>query len=76
MNDYFEEVVNLIVDVADISKEDITEDSSFIDDLDMSSLEIMALMSKIEKTFSVKISEKEMMSIETVNDIIELISSK
>ncbi|WP_026519126.1 acyl carrier protein [Butyrivibrio sp. FCS006] len=76
MNNYFEEIIKLIVDVTDIASEDIHEDSSFMDDLDMSSLEIMAFVSRVEKTFSINVKEEEMMSIETVKDVIDMISSK
>lgn len=69
-------VTNIIVDVADIPESEISGDSLLIDDLDLASLEIFAITSKIEQEFSVSISEKELLSVETVNDIVKLIASK
>ena len=76
MNDTLKKVVSIIEDITDIPNDEIEENSSFIEDLDLSSLEIMSVVSSIEKAFSIKISEKEMMSIETVGDLLKLIESK
>ncbi|SDB46256.1 acyl carrier protein [Pseudobutyrivibrio sp. YE44] len=69
-----EKIQLIIEDVADIPVDEINVDSSFMDDLDLSSLEIMSIVSKIEKEFSVKLSEKELLSVETVADMVELIA--
>jgi acyl carrier protein len=76
MNEIFNTIADVIVDVADIAREDITEESEFIDTLDLSSLEIMAIVAKIEQKFSIKIDENELLSIATVKDLEELIASK
>lgn len=76
MNENFKKIVDIIVDVADIPEGDIKEDSMLIDDLDLASLEVLAIMSKIEEQFSVAIDENDLLGIQTVNDIIKLISSK
>ncbi|MBQ3796815.1 MAG: acyl carrier protein [Butyrivibrio sp.] len=75
MNETFEKIVDIIVDVADIAKEDISLDSNLIDDLDLSSLEIMSVISKIEKTFSIKLDEKKLLSIENIGDFVEYIDA-
>ena len=76
MNDVYEKIVAIIEDVADIPKDEIEESSSFMDDLDLASLELMSIVSKIEKEFSIKILEKELLSIGTVGDMVKLISEK
>ncbi len=76
MNEIFDVIADVIVDVADISRDDITEESHFIDTLDLSSLEIMAIVAKLEQEFSIKIEENELLSIATVKDLEELIISK
>lgn len=76
MNDILEKVASIIEDVADIPKDEIEESSSFMDDLDLASLEIMSIVSKLEKEFSIKMSEDDLLSIETVEDLINLISEK
>ncbi len=76
MSDTFEKIVSIIEDIADIPQEDIREDSNLIDDLDLSSLEIMAIIAKVEKTFSIKMSEKELLAIENLGDFITFVDSK
>ena len=76
MDSIYEKIVTIIEDVADIPKDEIEESSSFMDDLDLSSLEIMSIVAKIEKEFSIKISEKELLKIETVDDMVKLIAEK
>lgn len=74
MENIYNEIVNIIVDVADLDRDDIKEESLLIDDLDLSSLEIMALVSKIEDKFLIKIGEKELMNMESVKDLVDFVS--
>ena len=76
MNDVFEKIVDIIVDIADIPRAEIHEDSELMDDLNLSSLEIMAIVSKIEKAFSVKFSEKELLAMSSLADMIDYLSNK
>ncbi len=76
MANFYEDIVEILVDVADLAKEDISEDSQLIDDLDLASLEIMSVISKLESKYSIKISENELLSVATVEDLINLIQSK
>ncbi len=76
MENYLEEIVDILVDVADLDKDEIEEESLLIDDLDLSSLEIMSVVSKIEKTYSIKISENELLSVASVSDLVNLVASK
>ena len=76
MENYFEEIFDILVDVVDLDKDEIEGESLLIDDLDLSSLEIMSVVSKIEKNYSIKISEKELLSVATVNDLAKLVASK
>lgn len=76
MEEVFEKIAKIIEDVADIPLDEIEETSSFMDDLDLSSLEIMSIVSKIEKEFSIKVAEQELLKVETVSDMVKLISEK
>ena len=75
MNETFKKIVSIIGDIADIPEDEITEESNLIDDLDLSSLEIMSIISRIEKAFSVKMSEKELLSIENIGDLVRYVDS-
>ncbi len=76
MEEVFEKIAKIIEDVADIPQDEIEETSSFMDDLDLSSLEIMSIVSKIEKEFSIKVAQQELLKVETVSDMVKLISEK
>ena len=76
MKDTYEIIADIIEDIADISREDLKEDSNLIEDLDLSSLEIMAIIARTEKVFDIKISEKELLEIENLGDFIKFVESK
>ncbi|WP_458457838.1 acyl carrier protein [Pseudobutyrivibrio sp.] len=71
--DKFEVVAKIIEEVADIPVDEIEKDSSLMDDLDLSSLEIMTIFNNISRKFSVKITEQQTLEIETVADILEIL---
>jgi len=71
--DKFEVVAKIIEEVADIPVDEIEQDSSLMDDLDLSSLEIMTILNNISRKFSVKITEQQTLEIETVADILEIL---
>ena len=75
MTDAIKKIVDIIVDVADIPAETIKEDSLLIDDLDLASLEILSIVSKIEEEYSIIISEKDLLAVQTVNDIVKLVAA-
>ncbi|MBE5830326.1 MAG: acyl carrier protein [Butyrivibrio sp.] len=75
MNETFEKIAGIIEDIADIPREDIHMDSNLMDDLDLASLEIMSIIAKVEKTFSIKMNEKKLMAIETLADFIKYVDS-
>ncbi|SDZ88912.1 acyl carrier protein [Pseudobutyrivibrio sp. ACV-2] len=72
----YNKIVSIIEDVADIPQSDINENSLLIDDLDLASLEILAIVSKIEEEFSVSITEKELLAVESVADIVKLLETR
>ena len=60
----------------DFDPEEITEESRFMEDLEMSSLEFFSMMNEIEQEFGIKISERELQEFITVGDAIRVISEK
>lgn len=68
-------VIDIIVKETEI-EEDINGDSDLFDDLELSSLEIFTIFSLFEEKFGKKFSEKEISTIVTVNDIVDLIENK
>lgn len=76
MSETFNIIASIIEDIADIPKEDINIEDSLIEDLDLASLEIMSIIAKVEKTFSIKMSEKELLAIENLEDFVKYVDSK
>jgi acyl carrier protein len=71
MDEVFETIVNVIEEVTDIPAEDIDISNSLIDDLDLSSIEIMSVVSELEKEFSKKLGENDLLEIATVQDLVD-----
>ena len=69
----FDELKKIIEEVADIPVDEIENDSSLIDDLDLSSLEIMTILNNVSRKFGVKITEQQTLEIETVGDIVKVL---
>ena len=61
MNKNLELVAEVIENVADIPKSEIEMDSRLIDGLDLSSLELMSIISEISRKCSISISNKQML---------------
>ncbi len=76
MEKIIEEIKVIIEEIADIPKDEIDYTSAMIDDLDLSSLEIMAVIADVENRFSIRITEDEMLSISTVEELARIIESK
>ena len=45
------QILAILEDVAEISPEDVNEDSVLMDDLDLSSMEILTIVADLEETF-------------------------
>ena len=75
MSKYFDIVAEVIEDVADISKDEINMDSSLMDDLELSSLELMTIFSDISRKTSIPISNKNILEFETVADIVAVLDA-
>lgn len=69
----FEKVAEIIAEVLNIDKDEIREDSTFVDDLGADSLDIFQIMMGIEEEFDIEIPSEEAEKIQTVGDAVEQI---
>jgi acyl carrier protein len=69
----FEKIRAITADVADIAPEQITPESALMDDLDLSSMEIMTMLAEVEDTFELRIPERELRGFITMNDLVEYV---
>jgi acyl carrier protein len=69
----FEKIRAITADVADISPEQIAPERALMDDLDLSSMEIMTMLAEVEDEFDLRIPERELRNFITVGDLVDYI---
>lgn len=69
-------IIEIIQDQLNIDGVEITEESSFKDDLGADSLDLFELIMAFEEEYGIEIPTDELESIETVGDVLEFIGSK
>lgn len=70
-----EEIIKIIAGVAEVPEESINLKTNLIADLDLESLDLVTLVSEIENKYQVEIPDKEIKKIQTVEDIVNFLSS-
>ncbi len=71
-----EQVIGIIAEHLQVPKEEITRESSFVDDLKADSLDIVELVMGFEDEFNIKIPDDDYDKIRTVGDAIDYIQEK
>ncbi|MBA7589678.1 Acyl carrier protein [subsurface metagenome] len=67
-------IKKIIVKQSGIDESKITENSSFLDDLGLDSLDIIELIMELEEEFNIEIPDKEAEKIKTVGDVIKYLN--
>ena len=70
-----EKLKEIIADVLNVEVNDITEDTTFVDDLGADSLDIFQIIMGIEETFDIEIDNDDAEQIYTVGDAVEQIKN-
>lgn len=68
-----ERIVEIIQEQLNIDDIEITEDTSFKDDLGVDSLDLLELVMAFEEEYSIELNPEELEGISTVGDIVEFI---
>ena len=68
-----EKLKEIIADVLNVEVNDITEDTTFVDDLGADSLDIFQIIMGIEETFDIEIDNEEAEKKTTVQDAVDQI---
>lgn len=68
-----QEIKSIIEEVTDIPQDKISADTALMDELDMSSLEIMAIITEMEEEFKIRIPERKARNFVCINDIVDYI---
>ncbi|MEE1314437.1 MAG: acyl carrier protein [Faecalimonas sp.] len=71
----FEKLQEIIMDVLNVSAEEVTMDTTFVDDLGADSLDIFQIIMGIEETFDIEIENEDAEKIVTVGNAVEQIKN-
>lgn len=71
----FEKVKSLIAEQLGISEDDISEESSFVNDLGADSLDIVQMLISLEKEFGIVFGDEEIKTIKSVGDAVKFIDT-
>lgn len=69
----FEKLRDIIVEVLNVYENEVTMESTFIDDLGADSLDVFQIIMGIEEEFDIEIPNEEAEKIVTVGDAVEQI---
>ena len=69
----FEKLKKIIVDVLNVDENEITMDTTFIDDLGADSLDVFQIIMGLEEEFDIEIPNEQAEKIVTVGDAVEQI---
>jgi acyl carrier protein len=70
-----EGLASILNEVADVSAEDVSDEKSFVDDLDVDSLSMVEVAMAAEEKFGVKIPDDELPKLKTVGDAVNYIAA-
>ena len=71
----FEKVKEIIADQLGVDADEITAESSFIEDIGADSLDILELHLPLETEFDLEIPEDEAENVSTVGDVVDYIKA-
>ena len=71
----FEKLKKIIVDVLNVDENEITMDTTFIDDLGADSLDVYQIIMGLEEEFNIEIPNEQAEKIVTVGDAVEQIKA-
>ncbi len=71
----FEKLQGIIAEVLNVSEDEITTNTTFVDDLGADSLDLFEIIAAIEEQFDIEIPQEEAEKIVTVRDAVDQIKN-
>jgi acyl carrier protein len=68
-------LAEILAEVADVPADDVSDEKSFTDDLDVDSLSMVEVAMAAEEKFGVKIPDDELPNLKTVGDVVTYITA-
>lgn len=72
----FEKIKEIVSQQLGVDADEITMDSTFVEDLGADSLDVVELVMAMEDEFDLEIDEEEADGISTISDVVEYIKAK
>lgn len=69
----FERLKKIIVEQLGVDEEEVTQQASFVEDLNADSLDLVELIMSLEEEFGMEISDEDAEGIQKVSDAVEYI---
>lgn len=71
-----EKVIQILVSHLGIEESKVTDNSNFINDLNMDSLDLVEIIIQTEEEFGISISDGEAEKLKTVDELVKFVESK
>ena len=71
----FEKLQEIIAEVLNVDPEEITMDTTFVDDLGADSLDLFELTMALEDEYGIEIPSEDLEKIVTVGDVVEYVNA-
>ena len=72
----FEKLKKIIAEVLNVDEEEITMETTFVDDLGADSLDLFELVMALEDEYNIEIPAEELADLATVGDVIEYLKNR
>ncbi|MCI8514880.1 MAG: acyl carrier protein [Lachnospiraceae bacterium] len=72
----FEKIRDIVAEVMNMEAEEITMESTFVDDLGCDSLDIQQILLAVQTEFDVKIPDNAVDGMETIGDVVEQLKQR
>lgn len=69
-------IIKNLIEQLDLKREDIKPESSFVDDFEMDSLDMVEMLIELEKETGIKIPNEEVKDLKTVGDLVSYLEGK
>ena len=72
----YDKIVEMMCEQFDLTPDAITEDTSFVDDLGIDSLDVVELVMELEDAFNMgEIPEEDLKKMRTVGDLVDYVTA-